>query len=55
MKYLEKSLKRQGYEAPKVEVIEIEYQGILCASAGAVTTTGGGGTTNMGYNSGYGW
>ncbi len=31
--YLEKSLKRQSYEAPQVEVIVMETQGILCASA----------------------
>ena len=31
------------YEAPRVEVIEIEYQGILCASAGGDTATGPGG------------
>lgn len=31
--YLERSQKRQGYEAPRVEVIAIESQGILCASA----------------------
>ena len=31
--YLERSLKRQGYEAPQAEVIVIETQGILCASA----------------------
>jgi hypothetical protein len=32
-KYLERSLNRRNYEAPKVEVIAIESQGILCASA----------------------
>ena len=36
------------YETPKVEVIEIEPQGILCASGGGDDATGfGAGTTNM--------
>lgn len=43
------------YEAPQAEIIEIESQGILCASAGPATTTGSGGTTNMNVNTGYGW
>ena len=30
------------YEAPQVEVIEIETQSVLCASGGAVTNMGGG-------------
>ena len=34
------------YEAPQVEVIEIESQGLLCASGG-VSTNAGGGTENM--------
>lgn len=34
------------YEAPHVEIIEIESQGILCASPD--TSTGGGGTQGMG-------
>ena len=34
------------YEAPLVEVIEIEPQGILCASGG-VATNAGGGTESM--------
>ncbi len=58
MKYLEKSLKRQGYEAPQAEVIAMETQGVLCASGetpAPTSTNAGGGTTNMGYNSGYGW
>ena len=29
------------YEAPQVEVIEIETQSVLCASGGAVTSAGG--------------
>ena len=49
------SPKGQRYEAPKAEIIEIESQGILCASAGADTTIGGGGTTNMNVQGGYGW
>jgi len=44
------------YASPKAEVIEIEAQGVLCTSSGAATSTGaGGGTTDMNYNSGYGW
>jgi len=44
------------YETPQVEIIEIESQGVLCTSSGAATSTGaGGGTTDMNYNSGYGW
>ena len=42
------------YEAPRVEVIEIESQGVLCVSGGADTSIGGGGTTNMNIQ-GYGW
>ena len=34
------------YEAPQMEVIEIEPQGILCASGG-VATNAGGGTESM--------
>ena len=37
---------RKRYEAPQVEVIEIESQGILCASGG-VATNAGGGTESM--------
>ena len=33
----------KGYEAPKAEIIEIEPQGILCASGGYA----GGGTESM--------
>ena len=44
------------YEAPYVEIIAIESQGILCASAGGDDATGfGAGTTNMNMQSGYGW
>jgi hypothetical protein len=50
-----KTTKQKVYEAPYAEVIAIESQGVLCASAGAVTTTGGGGTTNMNMQDGYGW
>lgn len=42
------------YEAPRVEVIEIDYQGILCVSADT-SASAGGGTTNMGINTGFGW
>ena len=48
-------LKRQGYEAPSLEVIEMESQGVICASGEAATASAGGGTTNMGMNNGYGW
>ena len=34
------------YETPQVEVIEIEPQGMLCASGG-VATNAGGGTESM--------
>lgn len=34
------------YEAPQMEVIEIEPQGLLCASGG-VATNAGGGTESM--------
>lgn len=42
------------YEAPKAEVIEIESQGVLCASGGASYSTGGG-TNNMNINDNFGW
>jgi len=42
------------YEAPQAEVIEIEYQGVLCASGGAHTSTGGG-TDYMDINATYSW
>ena len=42
------------YEAPLAEIIEIEMQGVLCASGG-VTTSKGGGIDNMGIRSGQGW
>ena len=43
---------KQRYEAPKAEIIEIEYQGILCVSG--PHNSKGGGTTDMGIT-GYGW
>ena len=43
----------KAYESPKAEVIEIESQGVLCASDGAAATAGGG-TQNMNMG-GYGW
>ena len=49
-----KASKQKVYEAPKVEVIEIESQGVLCVSGGAAFSTGGG-TTNMSVQNGYGW
>ena len=50
-----KTTKMKVYEAPKTEIMELESQGILCASAGAETKTSGGGTTNMNVQNGYGW
>ena len=52
-----KTTKMKGYEAPHAEVIEIENQGVLCASGGATTSTNaGGGTTNMNMGSSpYNW
>ena len=44
MQLNQKSMK--SYEAPQVEVIEIEPQGLLCASGG-VATNAGGGTESM--------
>lgn len=41
-----KKTNRKRYEAPQVELIEIEPQGILCASGG-VATSAGGGTESM--------
>lgn len=41
------SLKRQRYETPKVEVIEIKLQGILCASGGVAATYASGRTESM--------
>ena len=49
-----KTTKQMVYETPKAEIIEIESQGVLCASGGAATTTGGG-TTNMNMGGNYGW
>lgn len=37
-----KTTNRKRYEAPHVEVIEIEPQGILCVSGGAAAYAGGG-------------
>ena len=42
---MKKTTKR--YEAPQAEIIEIEPQGMLCASGGAVVTNMGGGTESM--------
>ena len=38
---------RRSYETPKVEVIEIEPQGILCASGDAAGYGGGTETMNL--------
>ena len=41
------------YEAPKAEIIEIESQGILCASPGGDTSTSPGGNGfHFGTNNG---
>ena len=42
-----KAVNKKGYEAPKAEIIEIEPQGILCASGGVAATYAGGGTESM--------
>ena len=44
--------KLKRYESPKAEVIEIESQGVLCASGDATRT---GGTNDMGINNIGGW
>ena len=41
------AVNKKGYEAPKAEIIEIEPQGILCASGGVAATYAGGGTESM--------
>lgn len=48
-----KTTNQKVYEAPQAEVIEIELQGVLCASGGDAATAGGG-TQNMNVGS-YGW
>ncbi|MBQ5496736.1 MAG: hypothetical protein IIT76_16285, partial [Prevotella sp.] len=49
LKQMKKTEKR--YDAPQVEVIEIETQSVLCASGGGGTVTNkGAGTTNMGMS-----
>lgn len=48
-----KTTKQKVYETPQAEIIEIESQGVLCASGGAASSAGGG-TTNMNIQ-GYGW
>jgi hypothetical protein len=45
-----KKTTEKRYEAPQVEVIEIEPQGILCTSGGSPVTNKGAGTTNMGMS-----
>ncbi len=42
-----KAVNKKGYEAPKAEIIEIEPQGILCASGGVAASYAGGGTESM--------
>ncbi len=42
-----KAVNKKGYEAPKAEIIEIEPQGILCASSGVAASYAGGGTESM--------
>lgn len=38
---------RRTYEAPQMEIIVIEPQGILCASGGAAASYADGGTESM--------
>ncbi len=42
-----KTNNRKRYETPQVEVIEIEPQGMLCASGGVAATYADGGTESM--------
>ena len=49
-----KTTKQKVYASPKAEVIAIEPQGVLCTSWDE-SANAGGGTTDMNYNSGYGW
>jgi hypothetical protein len=49
-----KSIK--SYEAPKVEVIAVESQGVLCASGGTETSTfNGNGGISFGTNNTGSW
>ena len=60
MKTFAKGLKtRRTYEAPRAEIIEIESQGVLCASGGGggggsqtATGVGGNGGIHFGTNNG---
>lgn len=45
----------KNYEAPKAEVIEIESQGVLCASGGMSTSVDGNGINGMSNGGSYGW
>ena len=49
-----KTKKLKRYESPKAEVIEMESQGVLCASGDGQATTGitGSGGTQFGTNGG---
>lgn len=44
----EKSCKTNGYESPRVEIIEMNAQGVLCASADTSFT--GSNTENIGVS-----
>ena len=50
-----KTTNQKIYESPKAEIIEVESQGVLCASAPAAFINAGVGTTNMNIQDGYGW
>lgn len=41
---------RKNYEAPKSEMIEIENQSVLCASAPQPISNPSGGTENVDFN-----
>ena len=42
---------RKNYECPRVEVIEIEKQGVFCTSGPQPISNPSGGTENVGRNS----
>ena len=47
-----KKTNQHRYETPKAEIIEIESQGILCASASQTATTPGGNGFQFGTQNG---
>ncbi len=42
---------RKNYESPRVEIIEIEMQGVLCSSVPEPTSNPSGGTESVGRTS----